>query len=216
MTRTGRLSGPTAAVRALISDMLRLGKDRRGVAAIEFAFIAPLLFIMYFVTLEMSQGIEASKKLARTGSTVTDLVGQLSATTTPTEIDAILDLGSSSLLPYARSQPTITVSALAISTDNTPVATITWSRRLTNGTKGAGETKGAVTSIPADLLVPGTSLIRVQTSLGYLPVITWTAQEQTALGIGVLGRIFDGGRINMGSTYYIRARVPATMSCPTC
>ena len=200
----------------MVSGMLRLGKDRRGVAAIEFAFIAPLLFIMYFVTLEMSQGIEASKKLARTGSTVTDLVGQLSATTTPTEINAILDLGSSSLLPYGRSRPTITVSAIAISTDRTPVATVTWSRRLTDGTKGAGETKGSVTSIPADLLVPGTSLIRVQTSLGYLPVIAWTAQEQTALGIGVLGRIFGGGGIDMGSTYYIRARVPATMSCPSC
>ena len=50
--------------------------DRRGVAAVEFALIAPLLLSMYFVTMEVSQGIEANKKVGRVGSIVADLVTQ--------------------------------------------------------------------------------------------------------------------------------------------
>ncbi|WP_342214186.1 TadE/TadG family type IV pilus assembly protein [Aminobacter anthyllidis] len=50
--------------------------DKRGVAAIEFAIIAPLLLSLYFVTMEVSQGIETNKKVSRVGSMVADLVTQ--------------------------------------------------------------------------------------------------------------------------------------------
>ena len=39
--------------------------DRRGVAALEFALIAPLLLSMYFVTMEVAQAIESNKKVGR-------------------------------------------------------------------------------------------------------------------------------------------------------
>ena len=58
------------------SRIARLLGDRRGAAAIEFAFIAPLLLSMYLVTMEVSQAIEVNKKIARVGSMVADLVTQ--------------------------------------------------------------------------------------------------------------------------------------------
>jgi Flp pilus assembly protein TadG len=45
----------------LLAGVCRLIPDRRGVAAVEFALVAPLLLCMYFVTMEVAQGIEANK-----------------------------------------------------------------------------------------------------------------------------------------------------------
>src|SRR6188472_3951655 len=68
--RTGEQGG------SLRRKLKRLVADKRGVAAVEFAFIAPLLFIMYFLTLEVSLGIESNKKVGRIGSMVADLITQ--------------------------------------------------------------------------------------------------------------------------------------------
>ena len=89
----------------------RLIGDERGVAAIEFAFIAPVLLSLYFVTMEVSQAIEVNKKVGRVASMVADLVTQQTEIR-PTELDAILKIGESILQPYNRSKPTITVTAI--------------------------------------------------------------------------------------------------------
>ncbi|MBE0692234.1 MAG: pilus assembly protein, partial [Aquamicrobium sp.] len=64
--------------------------DRRGVAAIEFAFIAPLLLMLYFVTMEVAQGIETNKKVSRVGSMVADLVTQQSREISTSDLDPIM------------------------------------------------------------------------------------------------------------------------------
>ena len=65
----------------LLARITGLFSDKRGVAALEFALIAPLLLSMYFVTMEVAQGIEANKKVGRVGSMVADLVTQQQQTT---------------------------------------------------------------------------------------------------------------------------------------
>src|SRR5690606_29147070 len=77
----------------------RFGRDRRGIAAIEFALIAPILLALYFLTMEVSQGIETNKKLSRLGSTVADLITQQNSVTKD-DLDAIMKIGGTTLLPY--------------------------------------------------------------------------------------------------------------------
>src|SRR4029077_11441321 len=108
--------------------LLGLIFDRKGVAAIEFAIVAPLLFVMYFSTLELSLGIETSKKVSRVGSTIADLVAQ-QPTMNKAELDAIMAIGRSILQPYNRSVPTITVSAVQITNDLPPKVQVAWSRK---------------------------------------------------------------------------------------
>lgn len=185
-------------------------RDRRGVAAIEFAFIVPVLLTLYFVTMEVAQGIEANKKVGRVGSMVADLITQQQSMSR-TELEAIMQIGGAILQPYNRTRPTVVVTAIRISDTPTPQATVVWSRKMANGAFSEGAAKNSPTTVPAQLNIRNTFLIRVSGELDYRPVITWSAQQKTALG---LAGAFD--RIEMAETYYLRPRMSTEIACSDC
>jgi Flp pilus assembly protein TadG len=210
---TGRDSAMRAAPRWLKrfrSATTRLLVDQRGVAAIEFAFIAPILFMMYFLTLEVTLAIENNKKVGRVGSMVADLITQQN-TVTSSQVDAIMQIGGAILEPYHRTLPTIRATAITITPNPGSTATVTWSRMLDNGSFNKGESKGTPVTVPTALNIPGTFLIRVESWLDYKPIMTWTAQQKTALS---LESAFDV--IEMGETYYLRPRISSTIPCSNC
>jgi Flp pilus assembly protein TadG len=204
------MTGTRAIIERIWAAARGLASDRRGVAAIEFAFIAPVLLSLYFVTMEVSQGIEVNKKVGRVGSMVADLVTQ-QQTISVSELNAILAIGESILQPYNRSKPTITITAIQITDENTPKVVVAWSRKLTNGATSAGAAKDSLTTVPNTLKIRNTFLIRVESDLAYKPVITWTADQKQVLG---LAAAFDG--INMSEDYYLRPRISTTISCSDC
>jgi Flp pilus assembly protein TadG len=202
--------GRSAAAR-MRDAISRFIGERSGVAAIEFAFIAPVLLSLYFVTMEVSQAIEINKKVGRVGSMVADLVTQQQQQITVSELNAILNIGESILQPYNRSRSTITITAIRITNDATPKVEVAWSRKLENGATGQGPAKDSPTTVPDKLKIADTFLIRVESSLAYKPVITWTADQKQVLG---LAAAFDG--ISMKETYYLRPRMSSTITCDTC
>lgn len=206
----GLLATGLGAVRRLGRSARRLATDRRGVAAIEFAFIAPVLLSLYFVTMEVSQGIEVNKKVGRVGSMVADLITQ-QQTISKSELDAILQIGGSILQPYNRSKPTVTVTAIQITDENSPKVVVAWSRKLQDGATTAGAAKNSITTVPDSLKIRNTFLIRVESDLAYKPVIAWTADQKQVLG---LAAAFDG--IAMGQDYYLRPRISTTIACSDC
>lgn len=189
---------------------IRLWSDRGGVAAVEFAFIVPILLIMYFMTMEASQAIETSKKVSRIGSMVADLITQ-QPTIVKADLDAIMQIGTSTLQPYNRSTPNITITAITITTDATPRVLVAWSRKVVNGVTSVGAAAGSATTVPATLRVAGTFLVRVESNLGYKPIITWSAGNEQTLG---LTSAFD--TITMDETYYLRPRRSLAITCADC
>lgn len=194
----------------LLARLRGFAGDRRGVAAVEFAFIAPLLLCMYFVTMEVAQGIETNKKVGRVGSMIGDLVTQ-QQTTSKAEVDAIMAIGQSILEPYNRSSPDIVITAIEITDEASPKALVLWSRKLSNGAFSAGALKGSETTVPLTLKTRNSFLIRTESGLSYEPVITWAAEKKEPLG---LAAAFDG--INMGETYYHRPRMSQSIPCSDC
>ncbi|MER8748769.1 pilus assembly protein [Mesorhizobium sp. M1050] len=187
----------------------RFWSDRRGIAAVEFALIMPILLIMYFLTMEASQAIETSKKVSRIGSMVADLVTQQTSVL-KADIDGIMKIGSVTLQPYNRSNPSITITAIQVSADGTR-ALVVWSRKLVAGVAGPGAAATTETTVPAPLMVANTFLIRAESNLGYIPVIAWTASDQQKLG---LTSAFSN--ITMGETYYLRPRRSVAVTCSDC
>ena len=207
MSQHAGAHGRLAKFRAWLA---RAAADRRGVAAIEFALVVPLLLCMYFVTMEVSLAIETNKKVSRVASMVADLVTQ-QQTTTKAELDAIMTIGQSLLTPYYRSKPTIIITAIEITDETTPKVQVYWSRKLVDDVASADQAKGAITTVPATLTTRGSFLIRVESDLAYKPVITWAAASKQTLG---LTAAFDG--ISMKETYSLRPRTSATVECTDC
>ena len=187
--------------------------DRRGAAAIEFALIAPLLLCMYFMTMEISEAVDTSKRVNRAGAMVADLVTQTNGTS-KAEVLAIMNIGKAILQPYARSEPGFTVTAVTISNDAKPKATVSWSRQLlkSDGSykKGPSEPKDDIV-IPEQLLVKDSFLIRVESELDYEPIILWSDANKAKVGMGASRSVYK-----MKETFYLRPRTSPTVPCPDC
>ena len=205
-------AGAHRGISVIMTRAARFCRDRRGVAAIEFAFIVPVLLIMYFITMEASQAIETSKKVSRIGSMVADLITQQTSVT-KADLNAIMAIGTSTLKPYNRSSPKIIVTAIQITDEATPQVQVAWSRKLVSGTYSADAAKNSITTVPATLNIRNTFLIRVESDLGYTPVIAWSKTDAQAKSYGLLSTFSN---ISMSETYYLRPRRSSTIPCSDC
>ena len=142
----------------------RLSRDQRGVSAVEFALLLPLMVTLYLGTAEISQGISADRKVTITTHTVADLVSQVATINNAGMID-ILNASSSVMLPFSTAGLTVTVTSVNIDA-NSNIA-VTWSDSL-NGTPRA---VGSTVSLPAALVIPNSSVIFSEVSYLYKPTI---------------------------------------------
>lgn len=196
--------------RSSLRDVRRLWGDRKGIAAVEFALIAPLLLALYFVTMELSLGIETNRKVGRIGSMVADLITQKSSAE-KSEVEAIMQLGQALIQPYNRSKPKIVVTAIKITDEATPRVLVDWSRQVANDLFSVPYAKNSATTVPEQLKIRNTFVIRVESGLDYRPLITWSAAQKSPLG---LTAAFD--RIAMKDTYYLRPRMSPNIACGDC
>src|SRR5262249_4596631 len=139
-------------------------EDPRGVSAVEFAMLLPLMLTLYLGTVEISQGVSIDRKVTLTTRTLADLASQVSAISR-SDMPNIFNAASSVIQSYDSSKLKATVSQISI--DANSKATIAWSCTL-NGTKhGVGST----VTLPAALLVASTSLVWSEVSYSYKPTI---------------------------------------------
>lgn len=202
---------PMRAGAQILDKVRRFARDGRGVAALEFALIVPLLLCLYFVTMEVAQAIEANKKVGRAASMAADLVAQMPEIP-QSELEGIMRIGEATMQPYNRSTLDITITAIEVTNDATPKVQVVWEGKLVDGEYEEGVAKGtAITNLPPALKIKGSFLIRTEATLAYEPVITWAASAKTTLG---LAAAFDG--ISMKETYYLRPRRSNTIPCDGC
>jgi Flp pilus assembly protein TadG len=166
-----------AFIRSAARKFRGLAGDERGVSAVEFAMLLPLMLTLYLGTVEVSQGIAADRKVTLTARTVADLVAQVS-TINNNDMTNSLNAASAVIVPFSASNLKVTVSSVKIDGNNN--ATVDWSDTL-NGTARA---KGSSVSLPSALVVANTSLIWAEVQYTYKPTIgyvvsgTLTLKEQ--------------------------------------
>jgi Flp pilus assembly protein TadG len=156
---------PRSSMMRLIPERLRrLARDQRGVSAVEFAMLLPLMITLYLGGVEVSQGISIDRKVTLTARTVADLVSQV-ASINNSGINNVLTASSAVLAPYPVEKAKVTVTVVSI--DANSKVTVSWSDSL-NGTARA---KGATVTIPSALVVPNTSLVWGEAEYSYKPTI---------------------------------------------
>ena len=136
--------------------------DCRGVTAVEFAMLLPVMMTLYLGSVETSQGIAANRKVTLTAHTLADLTSQYTDITNA-DMSNILAAGTAIIAPYAAANLQEVVSEIAINAQG--VATVTWSDTL-NGTARA---VGQAVSVPSSLAVPNSYLVLSEVQYSYNP-----------------------------------------------
>ena len=138
--------------------------DERGVSAVEFALLLPLMVTLYLGSVEISQAISADRKVTMTSRTVADLISQVSSINNAGMTD-VLSASSSVMSPFTTTTLKVTVSSVSV--DANGRATVDWSDSL----GGTARTKGSTVTLPSALNIANTSLIWSEVSYVYTPAV---------------------------------------------
>ena len=107
--------------------------DKRGVAAVEFAFILPAMLLIYIGSAEVSQAVACYRLVELTNTTVVNIISQYVTISESTQLPDIFAASQDVLAPYPSAGALIVVSGIKI--DANGIATVDWSESNT----GAGK-----------------------------------------------------------------------------
>ena len=183
-----RLARLTARLRR---PLRRFVRDKRGVSAVEFAMLLPLMITLYLGGVEVSSAIAVDRKVTQVARTLGDLVAQ-STSLNAADMTNILNAASSVVQPYSSSLIKVTVSRVDV--DANSVAKVIWSKTQ-NGTLKSG-----TVTLPAALNAKNTSLIWAESQYTYTPAIGYVIT----------------GPITLKDQIYMRPRLSDTVACNAC
>ena len=109
----------------VVNRLRQIKRDERGVSAIEFAMIAPLMIMLYFGVIEVSQGVATDRKVMLAARSLADLVSQ-SMSVDGTELSNVKDAANAVVEPFKTTPLKMTVTQIKID-PVTSKATVDWS-----------------------------------------------------------------------------------------
>jgi Flp pilus assembly protein TadG len=139
-----------------------LGRDVRGVAAVEFALLAPILALLYFGVVELTQGVMTQQRTEHVASTIGDLVSQ-NTTVSSKDVSDIFSVGDTVMYPYPTTSLKMRVSSLQA--DAKGAVTVAWSQAT--GGLTALTVNSTVTGLPTNVLQPNENVIMAESQYTY-------------------------------------------------
>jgi Flp pilus assembly protein TadG len=147
--------------KALIAKWRHLKRDTRGVAAVEFALILPVMLAMYLGMVEMTQGVNINRKVTLLSRTLADLAAQAS-TINNGDSTNIFAAASQVMQPYPMTGAGMLIVSAIIKNDST--VQFCW-----GDASGTGLSVPSSVTLPAGLVIPNTSVIIATARLPYTP-----------------------------------------------
>jgi Flp pilus assembly protein TadG len=164
------LNRHTARARSL----RRLTRDKRGSAAVEFAFLAPLLSLMLLGTIELGRAINMHRVFTMATDSTGDLVAReqyvgTSSTAAQTNLDSMMLSIKQLMQPYDSTSLALGVISVQASPTNASDTRVVWSYSYNGYTVPS---KCATYALPAGSLATGGSMIVVVSSYIFKPLFT--------------------------------------------
>lgn len=159
-------------------------RDERGLSAIEFALILPVMAMIYLASVDVTLVITADRRVTNIASSVGDLVSQ-STQITDAEMDDIFTAASAIIQPM--SDTTLSIVVTSVVADEDGNTTIDWSDAY-NG--GAG-TAGAPFTLPDGIIEPMGSVIVASVSYSYSSPVA---------------QFLTGSPVTLDELFYLRPR----------
>ncbi|MBX9616891.1 MAG: pilus assembly protein [Caulobacteraceae bacterium] len=169
----------------------RFRRDTRGVAAVEFALIAPVLVALYIGLAEFCQAYMADQRTGHLTSQIADIVAR-SDVVTRDELADVFAIGDILMTPFPTAPLAVRITSITRGTDG--VARVDWSRG-----DGMVARTGTVT-VPVGLITNGQSLIMSEATYDY------TSPVNDLLP----------GTTRFSHTFYLRPRQVDRIGCSDC
>lgn len=179
----------------MLSLLRKFRKSEKGLAAVEFAFIAPVLGSLLVGTIEVCNALECKQKVTNVASSVADLVAQTSSVSA-SDLSNIFSAGNALIYPYPTTTAKIVVSSIL--SDGSGNGTVAWSQ----ASSGSGLTVNSAFTVPTGLMTAA-NCARNACSIIYTTV--------TYSYTSPLGKFFLGS-VTMSDHFYARPRESATVS----
>ena len=169
----------------------RFLKSSDGMAAVEFAFVAPLMLVTFFGTIELSQAVDCRARVADAAATASDLVAQ-EKTMSASDMQNVFSALNSIMYPFASSKTQIVISSLV--DDGNGNGKVQWS--VAQNTSPL--TTNSVITLPTGLITAGSgsSVILAQVTYSYLSSTT----------------VVIGSPVVMSSSFYTKPRRVTSVS----
>ena len=175
-------------------------QDKSGVGAVEFAFVAPILVVMYIGAVEVSLALAVDTKLSRAGNLTLDLITQGTGTSRA-ELAAMEDVAQSVMAPYDASDVELKFTAIQVSADGTE-ARVVWSW---GNEELKPYTENAVIDIPDSLMIADSYYVRgeILKTHNFITTIEFTPAPSAT-------------ELDLDETYYMRPRLGTEVNCSDC
>ncbi|AVH40186.1 pilus assembly protein [Agrobacterium tumefaciens] len=155
----GLVSVAANGKRRLMALVSRFAKDRRGVGAVEFAILFPILLALYLTSFELTIGYNTYKRASTAAASINDLISK-TGSVDKTYLAGMQDVGAAVFAPYSTKGLQLKISGIKI--DAQKQAKITWSWDEKNLRPYA---VGSPVAVPTRLLVENSFLIHVELSI---------------------------------------------------
>lgn len=136
----------------MLRRLRRFKKAEGGLAAVEFALIAPVMVTLLLGTVELCNALECHQKVTMLASTGADLVAQ-SKTVSATDMSNIFSAINAIIYPFATANAKIVISSIV--SDGNGNGTVAWSQAQNTTALTAGQ---AVT-VPSGLMAAGSCAV---------------------------------------------------------
>jgi len=150
----------------------RFLRDRGGLAAVEFAFIAPILILAYFGVAELCGAMLAQRKTSHVASAIGDLTAQYSAPST-TDISNFFAAGQTIMSPGDTTTLKMRISEVQENTAGT-AATVIWSCASSNWAKIPKTTPEL---LQPNLISAGQSVIMAEAQYTYTSPVSYIVKN---------------------------------------
>jgi Flp pilus assembly protein TadG len=186
----------------------RLVRDSSGLAAVEFAMIVPLMLVMFFGTIEVSNGVAANRKVSIIAQAMSDLTSRYTAVN-DTDIANFRNIAVAILTPYTGTMKE-TVTEVYID-PSSGAGRAQWSKG------DVPRAVGSVVPVPAALIgrdsnnaiIAAQYLIFSEVSYIYVPAVGYVMGKA---GVTLTDQTYTRPR---GSTCVFYPSAPANNICPT-
>ena len=177
-----------------------LWDDKRGVSAVEFALLAPLLLLMYIGTVETGNLLTVKRRVETVASTAADLTAQVKQVSNADLAD-IVAAAASILTPYSTTPLKIVLSSVVADQNNS--GKVAWSY----ASNGSGRAVGSSYVLPTGTTVANSSVIVAEVTYAFTPLL-----DLKPCQILTADPCFSPGTFNLQRTFYERPRRSLTVA----